>query len=846
VVAEQRARRTQSTRAPRERTLQGMQRVVRTLSRAVLALAVALATATVSAGCGDGSGAADPGHSSDRPGAAASSGGASSPRRRASGRIDTWLRQERAARRSDVVRAMEVETAAASAAAPLDGVPSDQASAPSPGAGGPLEPGPGSGNAADVEREALLTATAAPEDLEPAEDAPRKDDPRPAPPLPEGLALARSDVTPETRSRQSDRPHPSGDVWVYEDGRRIRRTTQAEAERDGLTVVDLGDDWTPYLLTPLPELGEAGEVPYAETYRRLADARFGDDERFDRARGERFLELFGIAPTFRVLAARLADDERHACHDAVEDDALVTMTRRPSPWGDLEARQRLAQQHRQTRARIERLRARIDAVRKDGGSPSQTDLATLRALEHRFEALDANVGPVLAVQGHLHCEGLLSERAPEGVFESHTVAGLRAYQRLHMIPSWGELDGDTRATMRTDSRELDLRATLRALRERVVDAAGLIEDGSAGNAWGTVLGRTLDASDLRATRSMPPLEGAAPDLVSAATEAAANALGLWNAESARRFFEALPDTPGLDGEPSPTGRLRVALRLPPPPPWHTPRMTLRAVIDRGDVWYDPPFDARGRPVPQPVETRPTLVLFATHEGREIPLVRWNTTIGGWKPEQLPGRRVLLVYKNSDVGPRVWRDLVAAPAWLPPPSTPDEELVRRDALRGWRVHRDAFGPGFASAYGLMMLVHHQPIVPASRRHRPDAAPVLWDRGIRTHGSASYTSILRGTSHGCHRLFNHLAIRLGNFLLAHRDHARLGPERVRYLRRFSAKGQEFTLRIDDRGVRTVLEPPVPVLVREGNVLGRRREPFGKPRPLARRRAARVEATTAARDD
>jgi hypothetical protein len=199
----------------------------------------------------------------------------------------------------------------------------------------------------------------------------------------------------------------------------------------------------------------------------------------------------------------------------------------------------------------------------------------------------------------------------------------------------------------------------------------------------------------------------------------------------------------------------------------------------------------------------------------------------------------MLYKNSDVGPRLWRDLVASPAWLPPPSTPDEDLVRRDARLGWRINRDSFGPGFASAYGLVMLVHHVALPPG----REGDAVRLVDRGIRTHGSASYASILRGTSHGCHRLFNHLALRLAGFLLAHRDHMRRGPEPVRYERRFRAHGRAFTLRIDSRGVRRELEPPVPVRVREGTVRGRVQLPPVRLRPLPRALAARARA--AARD-
>ena len=53
-------------------------------------------------------------------------------------------------------------------------------------------------------------------------------------------------------------------------------------------------------------------------------------------------------------------------------------------------------------------------------------------------------------------------------------------------------------------------------------------------------------------------------------------------------------------------------------------------------------------------------------------------------------------------------------------------------------------------------------------------------MRAHGSVSYGSILRGTSHGCHRLYNHLAVRLTGFLVRHRAHIRRGSIPARYLR------------------------------------------------------------------
>lgn len=622
-------------------------------------------------------------------------------------------------------------------------------------------------------------------------------------------------------------------VTIFDAGRAAGTVTREQAEARGLVVIDLRDAWVPRLFSVDAALGPRGEQPYAETYRALAAQQFGDDEAFDRARSDRFLELYGIAPTFGLLGARLADEARHACHDAVDDASLQTVERVMVPFGDLAARTRDAQLHRRLAAWLSRAQADAAAARavaEPGAAQEATrEPASLRSLRRRFAAVHDKVAPVLAVQAHLRCEHLLSSRAADGVYDAYTALALGAYQRLHMVPSRsGFLDASTRALLLEDSRELDFRAVLRALRERVVDATALIEDGSAGASWGTVLGRTLDPQDFRAFGDEPPLAHAAPDLVSAMTEAAARALGWTTFDAPRSFFMTHGTT---------ASSLVVALRLPAPPTYHRPHMELRAEIDRGDVWYDYPFTPEGQRIAQPVTRRPSLVLYARDGDLERALVRWPTTIGGWETEQLTGGQVGLRYKNSDVGPRVWRDLIASPAWLPPPSTPDADLVRRDPLRGWRVKRDAFGPGFASAYGLVMLVQHVVLDPLEV-----GGPVRYvDRGIRTHGSAAYPSILRGTSHGCHRLFNHLALRLGGFLLAHREHVRIGPEPVRYERRFRAHGRAFVLRIDSRGVRTELVPPVPVRVLEGHVLGHAQAPPIGLRPLPSALVARVRAAT-----
>jgi hypothetical protein len=122
--------------------------------------------------------------------------------------------------------------------------------------------------------------------------------------------------------------------------------------------------------------------------------------------------------------------------------------------------------------------------------------------------------------------------------------------------------------------------------------------------------------------------------------------------------------------------------------------------------------------------------------------------------------------------------------------------------GFALDREAVGPGYRSAYGLLALIHLR-----SRVGGNGSADLL-DIGIRTHGSGNYRSVLRGSSHGCHRLFNHLAIRLGGFLLSHVESVRHGSAKESYSRVLHWAGQRFELRASDRGYRYELSQPIPV--------------------------------------
>jgi hypothetical protein len=519
---------------------------------------------------------------------------------------------------------------------------------------------------------------------------------------------------------------PCDEVPIYERGREVDRVCAEDARTLGLTVVDLGDDFT-----PLPLRGH----PYAATYVALANERAEADHR-----GDRYFELYGIPPTPRLVAARLLDDARHVCHAMAPRAAVSAATRRL--W-----------------------------------------------LPAAPATLVAELGARMA------CERLIGTKHRPRTWQIESA--LAAYQREHAVVARGVYESETRRALLTPTRELDWLAVLRVLRTRVVDATGLLEDGSALSTRGLVVGRILDGEPVTRGVGRPPIPEGAPDLVARATDAAAHALG-WTDPARTAAWFRRNDVPA-----------RVAVRLPALPAYYSPHMDLRAEIDRGDVSY---AVRRGKPARPPVLT----LWVRTKDGEEIALVRWPTTIGGWKKELTKWGGVGLRYKDSDVGPRVWRDVVVTPAWLAPPSTPPRTLVKSAGVANrWIADTSLVAPGYASAYGLVMLVHHEVLMKKGRA-------TYVDRGIRTHGTVSYDSIGASDSHGCHRLFNGAALSLTAFLLKHRLSLPHGIVDKPFLRTVAWKGRIYRLPIPHRGARYELLPPVPVEVLPGTVRGNAKRP------------------------
>ena len=588
-------------------------------------------------------------------------------------------------------------------------------------------------------------------------------------------------------------------LGVWREGARVSSVCATEVDERGLLVVDLGDEWVPRFL-----LGDDGQpVPYAATYRALANEHLDGADVGARAARDRFFELWGIPPSPSVMQRRLDDVARHACHDAVDHDdelalGVVVLPLRPSALGQPSSRTRT----------IARLRRRAAS-----GRATADESARLAHL------VDVD-GAARALLAHLVCDGLLSSREARGGFGPRATSALATLQRREaLVVDEGVLDDETRWQLLLPSRRRDWRALLRVVRERVVDAAGLVEDGSAGGGETTVADELLDARAVRTATMSTAAPGGAPDVIDAAADAVVRALGLADESTAGARLLALP-----------RGRVAVAADVAEivRPKWHGPHMNLEVTIDVGDIDVDGLWRPGMRRTP--TLTLTTVVDDGAGGETRFPLVRWPTTVGGWQRERLESGDVVDARKPSPAGDVVWGHVWAQPAWYAPPTTPDDDLLLR-AGDGVVVNDEAIGPGYRSAYGLVMFPHE--------RARSQDGTLLVDTAVRTHGTGNVRSVLRGgPSHGCHRLLPVHAQRLATFLLRHRAHRWDGLVRQPWQRRFSVVvGDEdsqaaLVARRRLRGAMWTLTPPLPVRVvrsavaprvrRRAPTSGRRRGP------------------------
>jgi hypothetical protein len=382
-----------------------------------------------------------------------------------------------------------------------------------------------------------------------------------------------------------------------------------------------------------------------------------------------------------VLHARFLANEQQTCHATISQEKLeeVETITYVAPEKMKTDEQRTARLHRELEDARHKSKAATlaELAEKD---PSQAP--KVKAYEKRV----AEKAAMVEVEKRLACEGTLKHGSHHsaGIYDDAMRLAVRRFQQKNMIYESNYLRSKTMDALARPPLANDHMAFMRVLRERVVSAAGVVEDGSTDTKSGP-------ATYNNKMGNAVPLRNLADEL----TQSAALQLGLATAEGVLAFFKRHPA--------SDFRRLRVAVKLPALPEYYGPDMDLSIVIDRGDVWYDLPWDASGVRHAQPRKRYPSFHLYLKYNNQRILLARWRTTVGGWRAEQASDGYEYFRYKGSDVGPRVIRNIVAGPVWIAPESTPPQDQGREQylAARGQlRRTRAGLFVGLRSRRGLL--------------------------------------------------------------------------------------------------------------------------------------------------
>jgi len=620
-------------------------------------------------------------------------------------------------------------------------------------------------------------------------------------------APLESDAKPApTSARRGAAPPPVLEVPVafWKDGKAQGEVDATKADEQGHLLLDLGEDWTPYILT---ERSSPDEEPkpnqYRQTYLALARGEFPKDRHGYRAKQDQYLELYGILPNLSLLRDRFTDVRALQC--ASELDL--------APLQEFEGFLAYQKGRRPARrlARYQLLKPQMATLVAQAEVESLDQLTRVQMADdeqwekvEEYRTLAPEIEAITAAQARLECEGFFAGRGEHtpGLFDWRTHEALAEFERRHRVYGWGFIGKDTLAVLQKSPQETEQEAVIRVLTERALHAAQVIEDGSTS---------TLRDGEPRTYKTEDGRELQVPNFEAELRDRLIEAFGLQTPESTYAWLESLGEISAEDF---------VAVRGIELPPYYGDAMDLRVSIDRGDVWFEFPFDEDGKARSQPVGRRPRLTIFVNYNDQKIPLARFGTTVGGWRGEYIDGT-VMLKYKGSPVGKRVWNRIAASPIWVPPESTPPRVMLTKRRKRGediYKVNYHTTGPSYASAYGLVAAYHRK-----TYRSPDGTVQIGGDQGIRTHGSVDYMSIMRRHSHGCHRMHNHIAVRLMSFVLEHRPHTRIGQQPMEYRREFEFEEEMYVMEFDKGGYNFVLDEPLTVDVLRGRVRGQVKEPI-----------------------
>src|SRR5215471_1954785 len=113
-------------------------------------------------------------------------------------------------------------------------------------------------------------------------------------------------------------------VPLWKDGKVAGEFDAAQARTTRDLVIDLGEQWVPYIFTErsLPTEQPVPQSTYRATYLALAQGQYPNDHHGLRAKKDRYLELYGILPTLSLLRARFREAQKQDCASKIDLEPL--------------------------------------------------------------------------------------------------------------------------------------------------------------------------------------------------------------------------------------------------------------------------------------------------------------------------------------------------------------------------------------------------------------------------------------------------------------------------------------------------------------------------------------------
>src|SRR5882724_8591987 len=119
------------------------------------------------------------------------------------------------------------------------------------------------------------------------------------------------------------KPRALTPVPLWKEGKIAGEVDLAKPRASRELVLDLGDDWVPYIFTEQSSPTDP-VVPqtYRATYLALARGEYPNDHHGVRAKKDRYLELYGILPTLSLLRTRFREAQRQDCASKLDLEPL--------------------------------------------------------------------------------------------------------------------------------------------------------------------------------------------------------------------------------------------------------------------------------------------------------------------------------------------------------------------------------------------------------------------------------------------------------------------------------------------------------------------------------------------